>query len=194
MYILSLHRVNFVLRHACYVVVLLSPKKDKKDGEQIGLSIHCRTTESYMFRPGTCLKAEVHVSHGVLWRTASNLVLYECFLRLRDNNQLVLPNATVLLTTTACGVDLVYWILWLSLGKLVLLGHLSLYIEWCQLSSCSYVAYPGYLVLEYGMSISYNTLLSTNNGYTCLLIHVVIMTHRCMLPLSSCSFLERASH
>ena len=50
-------------------------------------------------------------------------------LRLRDNNQLVLPNDTVLLTTTACGVDLVYWILWLSLGKLVLLGDLSLYIE-----------------------------------------------------------------
>ena len=39
------------------------------------------------------------------------LLLYECFLRLRDNNQLVLHNATVLLTAAACGVDLVYWIL-----------------------------------------------------------------------------------
>ena len=52
-------------------------------------------------------------------------VLYECFLRLRDNNQFVLRNATVLLMTTACGVDLVYRILWLSLGKLVLVGHSS---------------------------------------------------------------------
>ena len=53
------------------------------------------------------------------------LLLYKCFLQLRDNNQRVLPNATVLLMTTACGVDLVYWILWLSLGKLVLVGHSS---------------------------------------------------------------------
>ena len=54
-------------------------------------------------------------------------MLYECLLQLRDNNQRVLPtNTTVLLTTTACGVDLVYWILRLSLGKLVLVGHSSL--------------------------------------------------------------------
>ena len=39
------------------------------------------------------------------------------------NNQYVLPNAIILLSTVACGVDLVYWILWLVLGKLVLVGH-----------------------------------------------------------------------
>ena len=66
-----------------------------------------------------------------------------------------------LLSTTACGVDLVYWILWLSLGKLVLLDHLSVNIS--NVTDVanflhSYVAYPGlFLILEYGMSISYNT-------------------------------------
>ena len=64
-----------------------------------------------------------------------------------DNNQRVLPNATVLLTTTACGVDLVYWILWLSLGKLVLVGHSNQYIE-CHNDVAnflrSYIAHPGY--------------------------------------------------
>ena len=44
------------------------------------------------------------------------------FYGFESNNQYVLPTA-ILLLTTACGVDLVYWILWLSLGKLVLVGH-----------------------------------------------------------------------
>ena len=35
----------------------------------------------------------------------------------------------MLVSTTACGVDLVCWILWLSLGILVLVGHSSEYIE-----------------------------------------------------------------
>ena len=41
------------------------------------------------------------------------------------NQYVVLPNAIILLLITACGVELVCWILWLSLGKLVLVGHSS---------------------------------------------------------------------
>ena len=55
----------------------------------------------------------------------SIVVVTSAFYGFESNNQYVLPNAIVLLKTTACGVDLVYWILWLSLGKLVLVGHSS---------------------------------------------------------------------
>ena len=42
----------------------------------------------------------------------------------KGNNNL--SNANSYLTATACGVDLVYWILWLMLGMLVLVGVLEL--------------------------------------------------------------------
>ena len=83
----------------------------------------------------------------------------------KRNNQYVLPNATVVLTTTACGVDLVYWILWLTEGKfLVLDGHsksISNAIN-TDVANSTYLlrCISGLLlVLEYRTSISYNTIV-----------------------------------
>ena len=71
-----------------------------------------------------------------------------------------------LVATITNDVELVYWKLWLLLGKLVLVGHsngqnatdvanfiLRSYVAYLR----SYVAYPGdVLILEQGMSIFYN--------------------------------------
>ena len=72
-----------------------------------------------------------------------------------SNNQYVLPIAIMLLSTTACGVDLVYWMLWLMLGKLVLVGHFEL-IYWIPFNEVANFILPLTLhirVMEYGMSI-----------------------------------------
>ena len=66
----------------------------------------------------------------------SSKVLWKCFLQLRVDDQYVLPKPNSYLSTTACGVYLVYWILWLMLGMLVLVGF----------ESCSYLRrtlFPG---------------------------------------------------
>ena len=116
------------------------------------------------------------------------------FYSFESNNQYVLPTAILSYATTACGVDLVYWILWPTLGKLVLVGHsksISNAINTDVANSTFLLRCISglLLVLEYGMSISYNTILSTNDGYTCLLILIIIIifvTHRHISPLSSC--------
>ena len=60
-------------------------------------------------------------------------LLYRCLLWLWDVNQYVLPTVIETIdlnTTTTTGVDMVCWILWLSIGMLlVLIGHLRCYIE-----------------------------------------------------------------
>ena len=68
-----------------------------------------------------------------------------------------------LVSTNACGVDLVYWILWLLLGMLVLVGHLLLiYRMPLTLPTFfhTYVAYPGYSCskMEYRMSSNIGNL------------------------------------
>ena len=83
-------------------------------------------------------------------------LLYECVLQLRVNNQCVLPTVieTIDLLLLLFGVELVYWILWLILGKLVLVGHsksisISNATDVDNFILRSYVAYPGYsLILE----------------------------------------------